>query len=275
MQYTVSCQTCSDKHGTPPYVDTPSSASFQQGTQEPSSKPFYPQQHTSHCPRCGKPRASRPYDWADILCTEYFGLTRKNALLILQAYNETKQSGEMDNLRAIYSYTTQYNLGTPAHPSSQVHAGVTVQVNERRQSAGKALLMFKQSHDVLDYLQKAGFKGLLQRTYTAPIDCTCRQCGGQFTYIRGIVDVQQTPALHCIWCASTDLIVDPEQTEDTAWTVLSINYKLPVHIIRTIYGQYQAQSTHSSFASYMASPDVQKVLTILSKTAQTKEPVNA
>lgn len=262
---TVQCQSCSDKHGSPPYIEI---------SVEPATSTFVPQPHPTNCPRCGKLRSSRPHDWADILCQTYFGLTRKAALAILATYNQSCQSGSIDNTRSVYTYMTQYT-------AKGCIAGQSVEVNERRQSLPSSLAAFKQSRDILDYLTGQGFAVTLQRGYTAPLDATCRDCGGQFTYIRGIVDVQRgtdgggstATKLHCVWCGSSSLITGPENTDETAYTVLSINYSLPIHIIKLFYDSYCKSTRYQSFASYMESPDVQQILTLLAATADESAPV--
>lgn len=266
VQLTVQCQSCTSKHGTPPYVDLPS----HDACSTIATTTFTPARQASHCPRCGKPRTFHPYDYADTLCQEYFGLTRAAAIAALHLFNELRAT---DNHRRTYTYTAMYNLGTSAHPLSQVHAGTQVLVNEQCQSTPAKLAAIHSARDIYDYLDnlKGGPKRMLQRGYIAPLDCTCKACGGQFTLVRGIVDTQATPPLYCVWCgARSQLITDPTQTEETAWIVLADNYKLPIAALKIFYGQWSAtMHKHPTFQSYMQSEEVQQLLPLLQAANQT------
>lgn len=259
QQRTVQCQSCTSKHGTPPYVDLPSYATSQ----------FTPTRQATHCPCCGKPRTFRPYDYADTLCQEYFGLTRHNAMQAISLFNELRAT---DNPRSIRTYTAMYNIGTPSHPAQQVYAGQEVLVNELA-TLPISITRVKQARDIYEYLDQRGVKRVLQRGYIAPLDCTCKACGGQFTLVRGIVDTQATPPLYCVWCgARSQLITDPTQTEETAWIVLADNYKLPIAALKIFYGQWSAtMHKHPTFQSYMQTEEVQQLLPLLQAANKTLE----
>lgn len=249
VQRTVQCQSCTDKHGTPPYVDLSAEPSY-----------FTPARHPTHCPRCGKVRTFHPYDYADTLCQDYFGLSRASAIQAIQLFNSLRQT---DNQRRTYKYTTNYDVG------KQVKAGTEVNVNELAPTPA-VIARAKRARDIFEYLDQSGVKRVLQRGYIAPLDCTCKMCGGQFTLIRGIVDTQATPPLHCVWCgARSSLITDPTQTEDTAWIVLSQNYGLPIPALKIFYDQWQAHiSKHPTFSAYMQTEEVQKLLPLLQQAQQ-------
>lgn len=260
-QLAVQCDRCTQATGTPPYVDLSTCPSF-----VPTKS-----SHPSHCPRCSKLKLFRSYDYADVLVQEYFGLTRQSALQALSLFNSLRATTPT---RSIHSYTTLYTTGSVSQ-GSKIMAGTTVVVNELA-GTPKEVAQAKQATDIFDYLDQRGVRRLLQRGYIAPIDCTCKACGGQFTLLRGIVDTKQQPPIYCVWCGtrylndgSSALITDPEQTEDTAWTVLSMNYGLPVQAIKIFYNQYASQQAHSSFADYMQTDTVQKLLPLLQLSEST------
>lgn len=93
--------------------------------------------------------------------------------------------------------------------------------------------------------------------------------------LRGIVDLQATPPIYCVWCgkggkgSENQLITDPTQTEDTAWLVLSSTYSLPVPVLKVFYDQWSAHlSKYPTFADYMQTEEVQQLLPMLSQQAQ-------
>lgn len=179
----------------------------------------------------------------------------------IQLFNSLRST---DNQRRTYTYTAQYNLGLSSNPLGQVHAGTEVLVNELATSP-QVIAKARRARDIFEYLDQAGVPRVLQRGYIAPLDCTCRSCGGQFTLLRGLVDTQATPPLYCVWCgAKANLITDPTQTEDTAWVVLSSNYGLPIPALKIFYGQWQATiHKHPTFSQYMQTQEVQQLLPLL------------
>lgn len=258
-QLTVQCTSCTAKHGTPPYVDLPCATT--------PSATFQPASHATHCPRCGHTRPTRPYDYADTLCHEY-SITRQQAIAALQTYNELRQT---DNVRHTYTYTAQYTRGLASSPTTQVKAGSSVQVNELATGGPKAIAMAKASNSIFDYLTARGIRPMLLRSYIAPLDCTCKACGGQFTLLRGLVETVAQPPIYCVWCGTRNsLIIDPTQTEDTAWLVLAQNYNLPIPALRVLYSQWSTPANiakYPAFASYMQSEEVQQLLPLLQQAA--------
>lgn len=89
QQLACQCTKCTQTYGTPPYVDLPS----QGHPGHPATRPLY-------CPRCKPssdptrpPKVYRPYDYADVLCTDYIGLTRQVAISLITMLNEFKAQG--------------------------------------------------------------------------------------------------------------------------------------------------------------------------------------
>lgn len=81
FERTVECQRCTVKNGsiTPPFI------SF---TLPVQSKPL-------HCPKCGHQRTVRPYDYADIICTDHAGISRSLAIKAINLYNEQLARGTL------------------------------------------------------------------------------------------------------------------------------------------------------------------------------------
>lgn len=255
-QLTVQCQSCSNKYGTPPYVDIPSSCS--NTSFKPTSKPSY-------CPRCAHARIFRPYDYADVLCTEYFGLTRSNALQVIHLYNDLRASNNLD-IRRIVQATFELPAATR---SSKLDRQACEEVHTRviTSNVQHTIKTIPDSLDILAYLKDRGFKPMLQRAYIAPIDLLCRDCGGSYTLLRGTPDLSHTPPLHCVWCASTSLIINPQDTEDTCWTVLALKYHLSVDLTQKVYQVYathpQGAAKGLSFSAFLSTPDMQAAIQVL------------
>jgi hypothetical protein len=141
------------------------------------------------------------------------------------------------------------------------------QFNEWRESSFRNPVKSSQI-DVIDYLTDRGHTKMLMRAYVTPLDVQCLDCGGQFTMLRGLVTTKQLPPVHCVWCASTHISVNQENTEEVAYLILAQRYSLPENVLRYLYAQYAQQARHSSFDSYMNSESVLAIRNKLAPLAQ-------
>lgn len=173
------------------------------------------------CPKCHHHKSMRPYDNSDILCTDHVGISRRQAVNIVRAYNYRQ---ELDGV----------GLGMP-----KTHC-----------------------NDVFDYFnQTLGGNTIPDiRTSFTPLDIQCNSCGGSFTLLRNIPDVNHTPPLYCVWCSSNNVIVSQESTEEVWWTSLSRHYSLPINVLQVFYDRWYTHSHLSTFKEYMTSPTVKEVL---------------
>lgn len=222
-QLSCSCQRCASRLGVPSFVDTNPMC-------QPQAKPAY-------CPRCGKPHSYRPYDYADVLCTEYFGLTREVAVEVITTFNEIKASSNSQ-------------FYTASHGSQPV---------------GKSKLQ-----DPLDLLQAMGFSRMLMRAALTPLTVSCQSCGGSFTMLRSVPDVQRTPPLHCVWCSSTNLTTSQDDTEVTAWLSLASHYGLTVAAIQFFYSDWLKRGHQTTLAAHLADPQVAPLVQ-MAKTNASKQ----
>jgi hypothetical protein len=115
---------------------------------------------------------------------------------------------------------------------------------------------------VEDYLSKdLGLARLPSlRTLTTPLQVSCRDCGGSYVFYRNAPDIQRTPPLYCVWCASSHTIVLPFSTDDTSLIVLAQVYNLPLQLTQTLYDLWSTRSSLSTFKAFVESPDVAKVI---------------
>ncbi len=119
-----------------------------------------------------------------------------------------------------------------------------------------------QTIDVIDYIHDLGADNMLSvRQYIAPLDISCRDCGGSYTLLRNIPDVNKTSPLYCVWCASPRVIIEQESTEETWWTSLSLAYNnMPVPMLKIFYDRWTTHSNKSTFKEYMESPMIKSLL---------------
>lgn len=209
----VQCARCTTKLEVPPYIDLLSESAAPRPLS--SGKPLY-------CPRCGKARQIRPLDYADVLCQDYFGLTRKGAIETVTLFNELQAQGRLPSVKV---------YGRPQDPC-----------------------------ELLRHVW--GFPLALARSAITPLTVHCRSCAGSYTLLRGKPDVQQTPPLYCVWCASSDVYTSQDDTEETAWLSLASHYDLSVQAVQFFYNDWQGLPAHTytTFAAYLDSPTVKPLV---------------
>jgi hypothetical protein len=114
------------------------------------------------------------------------------------------------------------------------------------------------------------------RTLTTPLSVSCRDCGGSYVFYRNAPDIQRTPPLYCVWCASSHTIVLPFSTDDTSLIVLAQVYNLPLQLTQTLYDLWSTRSSLSTFKAFVESPKIaaviQRYLAAGSPTIPTPEP---
>lgn len=118
-QLTCQCASCTHKHGIPPYIDiTPTHI-------QPVIRPTY-------CPNCAKPRSYHPYDWADVLCHTYMGMTRELAISIIRQFNEWRASSFRTPVRNSQIDVLDYlrDRGHAAMPIRSYIVPLNVQCND-------------------------------------------------------------------------------------------------------------------------------------------------
>lgn len=199
---TVECTRCTNKSGTPPFI---------QYTLPIAAKP-------AHCPKCGHTRTIRPYDYADIICTDHAGIPRSLAIRAITLYNEF-----------VATSTLKHRTATPD------------------------CIAF-----VRDHLGAQGMPSM--RTSFTPLDVSCTDCGGSYTMLRTLIDVQHTPPCYCVWCGSKNVTIQQQSTEQSCWTSLAMHYNLPVQIIKMFYDRWSHKSAPLSFSEYMHSDLIQSLL---------------
>lgn len=200
---TVECTKCTAKSITPPFI------SF---TLPVQSKPL-------HCPKCGHSRTVRPYDYADIICTDHAGISRSLAIKAINLYNEQLQRGTL----------------------------------------GRA----SKTPDCIAYIEDMGIDATnmpSMRTSFTPLNCACQSCGGSFTMLRNVPDVQRTPPLYCVWCGSNHVTVQQQSTDNSCWTSLALHYNLPTNAIKMFYDRWSSKSGLTSFSEYMHSDLITQLL---------------
>lgn len=203
FERTVECTRCTAKSITPPFI------SF---TLPVRSKP-------THCPKCGHTRTVRPYDYADIICTDHAGISRNLAIKAINLYNE------------------QLARGTLGHKSH--------------------------IPDCIGYIEDMGVDATnmpSMRSSFAPIDAHCTSCGGSYTMLRNVPDVQRTPPLYCVWCGSKSVTIQQQSTDQTCWTSLAQHYNLPLAALKMFYDRWSRKSSLSSFSNYMQSDLITQLL---------------
>lgn len=232
-QLAVQCTRCTTAHGTSPYVDL--------FTNQPCPTPS-PSGRLSptHCPRCGHQRQYRSYDYADVLCTNYFGLTRALAIELIQTFNELTASDKLP---------TRFGSST-------------------------AKLI-----DPLDLISSMGLKPLLARQAITPLTITCHTangggCGGQFTLLRcaGPQPTSPLDGLHCVFCgrhSTLSLSISQDSTEDACWLSLSHHYDLTVQAMQFFYNDWTKHGVSSSLslAAYLQQPEVASLVQLAKSNA--------
>lgn len=108
------------------------------------------------------------------------------------------------------------------------------------------------------------------QTLTTPLSIQCLDCGGHYIFYRNAPDIQRTPPLYCVWCASKHTVITQLDTEEHAFIALAQHYNLPVPILKTLYQLWTTQSPLPTFAEFFASPTVTLVLSALAKQANTQ-----
>jgi len=115
---------------------------------------------------------------------------------------------------------------------------------------------------VEDYLAKeenlANWPSL--RTLTTPLAISCHDCGGTYTFYRNAPDIQVTPPLYCVYCASNNTTVQQLGTEPSSWLVLAQVYGCSVDLIQTVYELWASRSSTTRFSEFMSNPAIQKIL---------------
>lgn len=104
-------------------------------------------------------------------------------------------------------------------------------------------------------------------TLTTPLTVTCNDCGGHYIFYRNAPDIQRTPPLYCVWCASKHTTISQLDTEEHAYVSLAQHYNLPVPILKTLYSLWTTQSPLPTFAEFFKSPTVTLVLNAIAKQA--------
>lgn len=139
---------------------------------------------------------------------------------------------------------------------------IVLQYNEQR---AKGTLSRKSTLDVLDYIRDLGAENMpTLRNFIAPLDISCRECGGSYTLLRNIdsaPNVNKTPPLYCVWCASPSVHVVQQGTEEVWWTSLSLAYNnMPVPMLKIFYDRWTTHSRARTFKEYMNSDMIKSLL---------------